>query len=139
MITYQNLYDYYGNRDCWDCINSSLSSYVLLKEGLSKSDLDGAMAKFNKKYYADKKIEGNQVNRLQPLKEIHFDDRYDNFVNATIARSQIYGLAIIGLFLICTACINFINLNTAQAVNRSKEVGVRKVMGASASSLLYSF
>jgi len=139
VIAYQNLYDYYGNKDCWDCINSSLSSYVLLKEGLSKSDLDGAMAKFNKKYYADRKIEGNQVNRLQALKEIHFDERYDNFANATIARSQIYGLAVIGLFLIFTACINFINLNTAQAVNRSKEVGVRKVMGGKRKQLIIQF
>ncbi|MBB6238179.1 ABC-type antimicrobial peptide transport system permease subunit [Pedobacter sp. AK013] len=139
VIAYQNLYNYYGNRDCWDCINSSLSSYVLLKDGLSKSDLDGAMAKFNKKYYADKKIEGNQVNRLQALKDIHFDGRYDNFANATIARSEIYGLAIIGLFLICTACINFINLNTAQAINRSKEVGVRKVMGGKRKQLIVQF
>ncbi|WP_293307047.1 ABC transporter permease [Pedobacter sp. UBA5917] len=139
VIAYQNLYNYYGNRDCWDCINSSLSSYMLLKEGLTRSDLDGAMAKFNKKYYADKKIEGNQVNRLQPLSEIHFDERYDNFANATIAKGQIYGLAIIGLFLICTACINFINLNTAQAVNRSKEVGVRKVMGGKRKQLIVQF
>lgn len=139
VIAYQNLYNYYGNKDCWDCINSSLSSYVLLKEGLSKSDLDGAMAKFNKKYYADRKIEGNQVNRLQALKEIHFDERYDNFADATIAKSQIYGLAIIGLFLICTACINFINLNTAQAINRSKEVGVRKVMGGKRKQLIVQF
>ena len=139
VISYQNLYDYYGNRDCWDCINSSLSSYVLLKEGLSSSDLNGAMAKFNKKYYTDKKIEGNQINRLQALKEIHFDGRYDNFINTTIARQQIYGLAIIGLFLICTACINFINLNTAQAVNRSKEVGVRKVMGGKRKQLVVQF
>jgi putative ABC transport system permease protein len=139
VIAYQNLYNYYGNKDCWDCINSSLSSYVLLKEGLSKSDLDGAMAKFNKKYYADRKIEGNQVNRLQALKEIHFDERYDNFSDATIAKSQIYGLAIIGLFLICTACINFINLNTAQAINRSKEVGVRKVMGGKRKQLIVQF
>jgi len=139
VAAYPNLYNYYGNRDCWDCINSSISCYVLLKDGLSKSDLDGAMAKFNKKYYADKKIAGNQINRLQALKDIHFDGRYDNFANATIARSQIYGLAIIGLFLICTACINFINLNTAQAINRSKEVGVRKVMGGKRKQLIAQF
>jgi len=139
VIAYQSLFNYYTSRNCWDCINSSLSSYVLLKKGLNKSDLDGAMARFNKKYYEDKKIEGNQVNRLQALKEIHFDERYDNFANSTIAKGQIYGLAIIGLFLICTACINFINLNTAQAVNRSKEVGVRKVMGGKRKQLIIQF
>jgi putative ABC transport system permease protein len=127
------------NGSCWDCINSSFSSYVLLKEGLKQADVKAILAKFNKTYYTDKKIAGNQVNRLQPLKEIHFDGRYDNFANSTMEKHQLYGLSIIGLFLICTACINFINLNTVQAVNRSKEVGVRKVMGSKRQQLVLQF
>jgi len=134
-------YKSFSERDntCWDCISSGYSSYVLLKEGVESSDLKETLAKFNKIHYADKKIAGNQVNRLQPLKEIHFSERYDNFANSTINKHQIYGLSIIGLFLICTACINFINLNTAQAVNRSKEVGVRKVMGGKRKQLIVQF
>ena len=127
------------NSTCWDCTSSSFSSYVLLKEGLKNSDLSETFAKFNKTHYSDQKIAGNQTNRLQPLKEIHFSELYDNFANSTISKHQIYGLSIIGLFLICTACINFINLNTAQAVNRSKEVGVRKVMGGKRKQLIVQF
>ena len=127
------------NSTCWDCTSSSFSSYVLLKEGIKSSDLRETLAKFNKIHYSDKKIAGNQTNRLQPLKDIHFSELYDNFANSTVSKHQIYGLAIIGLFLICTACINFINLNTAQAVNRSKEVGVRKVMGGKRKQLVVQF
>lgn len=127
------------NGTCWDCINSSYSAYVLLKEGMKSGDLKQTLAKFNKIHYADKKIAGNQVNRLQPLKEIHFSGSYDNFANTSIDKHHIYGLSIIGLFLICTACINFVNLNTAQAVNRSKEVGVRKVMGGKRKQLIVQF
>ncbi|MBB2148921.1 FtsX-like permease family protein [Pedobacter sp. LMG 31462] len=137
VISYKNFSE--RNSTCWDCTSSSNSSYVLLKEGLKSSDLQETLTKFNKTHYADQKIAGNQMNRLQPLKEIHFAELYDNFANSTISKHQIYGLSIIGLFLICTACINFINLNTAQAVNRSKEVGVRKVMGGKRKQLILQF
>lgn len=124
---------------CWTCVNSSLSSYVLLKEGMDIADLQKTLAQFNKKYYTDKNVPGNQVNRLQPLAEIHFNSQYDNFANTSTSKHQLYVLGIIGLFLIFTACINFINLNTAQAVNRSKEVGVRKVMGSMRKQLIAQF
>jgi predicted permease len=137
VLSYKSFWE--RNGTCWDCINSSFCSFVLLKEGVKANDLKQTLAKFNKTHYTDQKIAGNQVNRLQPLKEIHFNARYDNFANTTISKHQIYGLLIIGLFLICTACINFINLNTAQAVNRSKEVGVRKVMGSKRKELVLQF
>ncbi|WP_316751479.1 ABC transporter permease [Pedobacter gandavensis] len=137
VISYKNSPE--RNSTCWDCTSSGNSSYVLLKEGLKSADLEETLAKFNKTHYADQHIAGNQMNRLQPLREIHFSELYDNFANSTINKHQIYGLSIIGLFLICTACINFINLNTAQAVNRSKEVGVRKVMGGKRKQLIVQF
>jgi putative ABC transport system permease protein len=123
----------------WDAVNSSTSCYVLLKAGLKLSDIQKPLNQFNKKYYTDQKIAGNQINRLQALRDIHFNERYDNFADSTIGKSQIYGLSIIGLFLILTACINFINLSTAQSVNRSKEVGVRKVMGSKRKQLIAQF
>lgn len=137
VISYQTLKE--GNTDCWDCVNSSSSSFVLLKEGFDKANLERSLALFNKKYYSNKNIAGNQNNQLQPLNDVHFNQLYDNFSNTSVSRYQIYGLSIIGLFLIVTACINFINLNTAQAVNRSKEVGVRKVMGGKRKQLIIQF
>lgn len=137
VISYKNFSE--RNSTCWDCTSSGNNSYVLLKEGMKSSDLEEMLTKFNKIHYADQNIAGNQKNRLQPLKEIHFSELYDNFANLTISKHQIYGLSVIGLFLICTACINFINLSTAQAVNRSKEVGVRKVMGGNRRQLIVQF
>ena len=66
----------------------------------------------------------------QPLSEIHYDDRFGNLTDIHLVIHLINALSLIGIFLIVIACVNFINLATAQAVNRSKEVGVRKVLGS---------
>jgi len=76
---------------------------------------------------------------LQPLKDIHFDQRYINNVITPTSKDTYYALFGVALLIIITACINFINLATAQAVKRSKEVGVRKVLGAQRSQLVKQF
>src|SRR6185437_3144240 len=77
--------------------------------------------------------------RLQPLGEIHYDERFGNFNGRTFSKDLITALDLIGLFLLIVACVNFINLSTAQAINRSKEVGVRKVLGGNRGQLLLQF
>jgi len=137
VISYQT---YSGRAHAnWDAVNSSSSCYVLLKNEITLADMQRPIGRFNAKYYPIQKIAGNQNNQLQALRAIHFSTKYDNFVESTISKSDIYGLAIIGLFLMLTACINFINLSTAQSVNRSKEVGVRKVMGSKRKQLVAQF
>jgi putative ABC transport system permease protein len=123
----------------WDAVASQTECYVLLKKGVHLADLQKPLAQFNKKYFADKKIAGNQNCSFQSLRDIHFNERYGNFAETAITRKEIYGLAVIGLFLMLTACINFINLATAQAINRSKEVGIRKVMGSKRKQLVIQF
>nr|WP_068890244.1 ABC transporter permease [Pedobacter panaciterrae] len=123
----------------WDSVSSETECYVLLKDGVSLADLQITLAQFNKKYYQNKNIQGNQNNTFQELKDIHFNEHYGNFAGTTITKKEIYGLVTIGLFLILTACINFINLATAQSVSRSKEVGVRKVMGSKRKQLILQF
>ncbi|MBB6501209.1 ABC transporter permease [Pedobacter cryoconitis] len=137
VISYQS---YWGkNIKSWDSVGSQFECYALFKEGTDLSSLHEPLKRFNKKYYEDKKIEGNQTNSFQSLKDIHFSEHYGNFANKFIAKSELYGLAVIGLFLIITACINFINLTTAQSINRSKEVGLRKVMGSKRKQLAIQF
>lgn len=76
---------------------------------------------------------------LQPLTQIHFDPRTDNYAKRTISQEMIWAMALIGLFILLTACINFINLATAQAIRRAKEVGVRKVLGSTRAQLVRQF
>ena len=76
---------------------------------------------------------------FQPLNEIHFDERYGNFSGRTFSKDLILALSLIGLFLLIIACVNFINLTTAQAINRAREVGVRKVLGSNRAQLIFQF
>jgi ABC-type antimicrobial peptide transport system permease subunit len=67
---------------------------------------------------------------FQPLSNIHYDAQAGNFSNKIISHQLLNVLWLIAAFILAIACVNFINLSTAQAVNRSKEVGVRKVLGS---------
>ncbi|MFT3978915.1 MAG: ABC transporter permease [Ferruginibacter sp.] len=74
---------------------------------------------------------------LQPLSDVHYDARFSNWSNHATSKSTLWTLALIGVFIVIMACINFINLSTAQAINRSKEIGIRKVLGGRRSSLFW--
>jgi putative ABC transport system permease protein len=76
---------------------------------------------------------------LQKLSDVHFEEQYASFHERTANRSTLYGLLIIGSFLLLLACINFINLATAQASRRAKEVGILKTMGSSRVQLAAQF
>ena len=91
-----------------------------------------------KNWGADIAKEANLL--LQPLTDIHFDQRYlNNTISYTTSRETYWALSIVAVFIIIIACINFINLATAQAIRRAKEVGVRKVLGSSRSQLISQF
>ncbi|MBB2144341.1 FtsX-like permease family protein [Pedobacter sp. LMG 31464] len=127
------------NSKDWGSVSSSWECYVLLKKGVLLSELDKPIQQFLNKYENDKDASGKVGHTVQPLKTIHHNDNYGNFANKYMPYKQIIGLVIIGLFLLLTACINFINLATAQAISRSKEVGVRKVMGSRRKQLIWQF
>lgn len=127
------------NLKSWGSVSSSSECYVLLKKGASVNDLVAPLKQFLHKYEDDKDASGKISHVFQPLNDIHHNEAYGNFSNQTTPYKQIIGLGIIGLFLLLTACINFINLATAQAISRSKEVGVRKVMGSRRKQLIWQF
>jgi putative ABC transport system permease protein len=83
--------------------------------------------------------ESNTKLFLQPLSEIHFDNitEHDNLIHGDKQITYIFG--IIGLFILLIACINYVNLTTAQASKRAKEVSIKKIIGSSKMGLFYQF
>jgi predicted permease len=112
-------------------------TYVTLPENYSADQFNRDLAGFVKKH---KPAEAqNDGYFAQALPDQHFNDKFGNFNSRTFNRSIITALWLIGAFLVIIGCVNFINLATAQAVNRSKEVGVRKVLGGNRGQLAVQF
>jgi putative ABC transport system permease protein len=103
--------------------------YVTLPGDVSEKRVTDRLPAFIRKNWGED-IARESILILQPLLEIHFDKRYLTQITMPRSRETIYGLAGIALFIILTACINFINLSTAQSLKRAKEVGIRKTLGA---------
>ena len=76
---------------------------------------------------------------IQPVSAVHYDAEAGNFSNKTISHQLLNVLWLIAAFILLIACVNFVNLANAQAVNRAKEVGVRKVLGSNIAQLRIQF
>jgi putative ABC transport system permease protein len=113
-------------------------AYLVIPENYSIHQLEKKIPAFITKNWG-KDIASEAHLPLQPIRDIHFDQRYINSIITPVSRDTYWGLAVIAVFIIVMACINFINLSTAQSIKRSKEVGVRKVMGAGRPQLIQQF
>jgi len=126
-----------GN-DNWGSTSSATQCYLKLPAHLEPRQIEGRLGAFIAKYRKPEDAKKITLN-LQPLAKLHFDTRFDTFGERTVAKSTLLALGMIGMLLLITACINFVNLNTALAVRRSKEVGVRKVLGSTRPQLVLHF
>ncbi|MBC7828348.1 MAG: ABC transporter permease [Chitinophagaceae bacterium] len=139
VVSYASLKNMNTARNLNDWVSTFSQAYcfVELPENLSKAQFNTMLAGFNKKHKpADYAKDGLIV---QPLTEMHFDDRFGNFNDRVFGKDLITALFLISVFVVVIACVNFINLATAQAVNRSREVGVRKVLGSNRTQLAIQF
>jgi putative ABC transport system permease protein len=113
--------------------------YVKLSEGVKSSHFDAqtAVIKANQPF---KKFSGNgTVYHLQPLADIHFNADYRDSYSRHAQLPLLYGLMCIAAFILVIAVVNFANLSTAQATKRTKEIGIRKVLGSTRISLGIQF
>lgn len=119
--------------DQWG-INSAGYFYVTLRNGVSSSQIEERLVQFTSKYHP--KDDAANVYHLQPLRDIHFDPRYED---DAVSSSGLLLLGFLGVFILTLACINFINLATALAIKKSKEIGIRKTLGAARLQLVMYF
>lgn len=130
-----------ANRDLagnWNA-NHQGTTYLILKGNGNRKNLEVELNALKIKY-----LKGEDAARisyfLQPLSEIHNETLYgSNIGGYTMPKKVLYLAALVGIFILFLALINYINLMTAQALRRSKEVGIRKVLGSSRAGLIKQF
>ncbi|MBX2962323.1 MAG: ABC transporter permease [Cyclobacteriaceae bacterium] len=130
--------------------NNSFGTYFLLKEGEDAKALEGKLPDFLDKHFgtfakanfgAPPDFVASKVTslQLQKITDIHLHSHLDDELEPPGNINTVYLMGTIGLFIILIAGFNFINLSTAQATKRSKEVGIRKVAGAFKTQLMNQY
>ena len=120
----------------WDGTGTSFSCYILLSPNATESSVNTQLRTLAKKM---KSAENKDSHILQSLSKVHYATDIGNYSGKSISPVLISVLWLLSAFILLIACVNFINLATAQAVNRSKEVGVRKVLGSNTWQLKMQF
>ncbi|MDO6431821.1 ABC transporter permease [Flavitalea sp. BT771] len=124
----------------WGSVTSSNQFYVRLEKGTSPLQVEQQLATLRKIHSDDAKDTANKAaHKLQPFTDIHFTGPYDNYGQRQASKPVLYGLLVVAAFLLTLGSINFINLATAQAGKRAKEIGIRKTMGSSRRQLVLQF
>ncbi len=144
--TYSQVIGSYGNPN--DVLESSFGwtdfyTYILLRKGTDPKRLEAKLPAFIDKHYNDlpenKSVGDRYSLSLMPLKNIHLYSHYTEEAEANGDGQSVTFLFLIAFFIISIAWINYINLATARSLERAREVGVRKVLGALRGELIGQF
>lgn len=130
------------NWEEWGSITSASQMFVKLSKGTSPAQVEKQLVGLREKYRNKERENAGKDDTwhtLQPLIDIHFNDKYDAFDQRQGHKPTLYGLLAVAAFLLLLGCINFINLTTAQASQRAKEIGIRKTMGSGKGQLMMQF
>ncbi|TSD66900.1 FtsX-like permease family protein [Inquilinus sp. KBS0705] len=136
-ITLKQNGDYYNFSGNWHSLSSNFQVYTQLPENVTAASFEKQLVGFTNKQSDLNKKKTTRVHLLQPLSMLHFDTRVGNTLGDHLtSKATLSTLTFIAVLIIIMASINFINLSTAQSVGRSKEVGIRKVLGSTRQQLI---
>ncbi len=133
----------YINDTGWS--SNTFIAYVVLKEGTTASWFNDRLKEFTRKHMGGERYDawiakGNSLEYyLQPLTRIHLTSDLVGEFEANGNETYVYIFSALSVIVLLIACINFMNLSTAKASLRAKEVGIRKVVGSSRSKLVFQF
>jgi putative ABC transport system permease protein len=152
LVSFSTLYDstIYGRKGLetnWG--NNAFGTYLLLEEGADPKKIEAQMPAFLDKHYGPAVINnGGPANfiasktttlQVEKVTDIHLLSHRDDELEAGGSMTNVYIMEIIGVFIILIACFNFVNLSTARATKRAKEVGLRKAVGAFKNQLINQY
>jgi len=133
-------------------LGNNFNTYIVLNENSNVNNVESKFLPLLKKYLGpeiqaamglnwEELIEkgGNAAFYLQAVKDIHLHSKLDSELGTNSDIKYVYIFSLIAIFILVIAAINYINISTARATSRSKEVGIRKVLGSSRKELISQF
>jgi putative ABC transport system permease protein len=126
----QSIFEWWGYVDFY--------TYFTLKENGSIESIKPKLAGLAEKYTGDWEDSKFYID-VEPMKEAYLNSVAARQPGKTGSKTNIIIFSLIGIFILLIACINFINLSTARSLERAKEIGIRKVVGARKLSLVSQF
>jgi ABC-type antimicrobial peptide transport system permease subunit len=135
LVPFESTLRAFGWTDAW--YSSNYTTYVQLADNVSTQQISDKVYNYMKKIYSKSRTKL----MLQPLTDIHLRSDYaiDLYGHTENKAIYVYAFSVIALFVLLIACINFMNLSTARSEKRTKEVGLRKVIGASRHNIITQF
>lgn len=126
------------NYNAWNNINSNSQCLLLLNPSANADQVNRQINAIYDQHAKAEKNESKDAQWLQPLTDVHFNKDYSSY-GRYVEKSTLLNLSLLALFLILLGAINFINLSTAQAIERAKEIGIRKTLGSGKKALIMQF
>jgi putative ABC transport system permease protein len=124
----------------WNNTNGASQLFVKLTPATAVAKIEKAVFDLYSKYRNKEHDDNSKTSfRLQPLNDLHFNSDYGGYSKPIANKPTLYGLLAVAAFLLLLGCINFINLTTANASQRAKEIGVKKTVGSSKQQLIFQF
>ena len=145
LLSYVSNSVIYPNAAAWaqaddDFTNPHIYHYIQLKPGVIDKTLELKLADFSQRHFQGNKGPGiTETLHLQPLFSAHLYSSFEYEIGATASATLIWGLFVIAILILVIAWSNYVNLATAKSMDRAKEVGIRKVAGATKGQLIAQF
>ncbi len=141
LVSYASCIRYWGEQadNSWQW--SDFYHYLELAEGTDPVRLEAKFPAFSERHFRGQEVSGSEeVFTLQPLDHVHLYSAGLEYEIGKISNGRaVWSMLVVAFFLVVVAWINYINLATVRSIERSKEVGIRKVVGASRAQLMWQF
>lgn len=140
LLSYSSLYGpgHLDLDESWTL--SYVRHYLLLKKGADYKILQSKFKSFSERYFQGDKVTGSHEEfHLQALTDVHLYSNLEYEYAQTANGKAVWIMLLVSLIILVIACINFVNLTLLRSIERAKEVGVRKTMGAARVQLVKQF
>ncbi|QHT67034.1 FtsX-like permease family protein [Rhodocytophaga rosea] len=140
LISYPTIIKDWGEWTDNSWTSSDFYHYIKLKPGISKASLEAKLPEFSDRFFQGDKVSGSvEKFFLQPLVDAHLYSDYEYEIGETTNGKIVWVMLAVAIIILLIAWINYINLTTTRSLERAKEVGVRKVLGAQKNQIIRQF